>query len=292
VLLAAVLFGTTGTAKALGPDGADPYVTGAMRLLVGGPLLLAAARLQARPGPKAVSPPGWAVAAGGLCVAVYQFGFFAGLDRVGVAGGTVIAIGSGPVFAGVISAVALRETPSRAWVIATAVAVAGVTLIGVADGSTRGRLDEHRTLGIVLVLVAGFGYAAYTVLARWAVHHGVDGQDLIGRAFTLGGVLLATSWWWRPSSGLGSPGGAALVLYLGVVPTFVAYRAFATGLRVLDGPTVTTFVLAEPATAVVLASIVLSEHLDRVAWTGIGLIAAAMAVLAVRTAHDGGRDPR
>ena len=38
VLLAAVLFGTTGTAQALGPDGAAPLTVGAARIVVGGAL--------------------------------------------------------------------------------------------------------------------------------------------------------------------------------------------------------------------------------------------------------------
>ncbi|MDO9398603.1 MAG: EamA family transporter, partial [Herbiconiux sp.] len=39
VLLAAVLFGTTGTAQAFGPDGVAPGSVGAARILIGGGLL-------------------------------------------------------------------------------------------------------------------------------------------------------------------------------------------------------------------------------------------------------------
>ena len=39
VLLAAVCFGTTGTAQALGPGGIDPAAVGAARIAVGGILL-------------------------------------------------------------------------------------------------------------------------------------------------------------------------------------------------------------------------------------------------------------
>src|ERR671914_564257 len=43
VLLAALCFATTGTAQALGPDGTDPVGVGAVRILVGGALLVAVA---------------------------------------------------------------------------------------------------------------------------------------------------------------------------------------------------------------------------------------------------------
>ena len=53
VLLAAVCFGTTGTAQALGPDAA-PTEVGAARIVIGGPLLLLVARAVPAPRP----PPG------------------------------------------------------------------------------------------------------------------------------------------------------------------------------------------------------------------------------------------
>ncbi len=280
VLAAGVLFGTTGTAKALGPDRADAYVAGALRLLIGGPLLLLAASRVRGPRGARRAPLG-AVALAGACVALYQFGFFAGLERVGVAGGTVIAIGSGPVFAGLLSGLALGEWPGRRWIGATALAVMGATLIGISGGATRGRLDDQRSLGIVLVLLAGFGYAAYTIVTRWAVARGVDGRSLIGQAFVAGGLMLSPALLLRPSGWVASAGGLATVVYLGVVPTFVAYMCFAHGIGVLDGPTVTTFVLAEPATAVLLAAVVLDERLDRVAWAGVAVVTAAMVLLAL-----------
>jgi DME family drug/metabolite transporter len=57
VLLAAVLFGTTGTAQALGPDGTTPLGVGAARLLVGGTALLAVLPLLGR-SPRAPPPSG------------------------------------------------------------------------------------------------------------------------------------------------------------------------------------------------------------------------------------------
>jgi DME family drug/metabolite transporter len=45
VLAAAVLWGTTGTARALAPAGASPLSVGAVRIAVGGAALVAVARL-------------------------------------------------------------------------------------------------------------------------------------------------------------------------------------------------------------------------------------------------------
>src|SRR3954454_10529396 len=85
VLLASVLFGTTGTAQALGPSGTSPATVGAGRIVVGGLLLVLVAR-GARRWPWSV-----AVLVGGAAVATYQLCFFAAVADTGVAVGTVVA---------------------------------------------------------------------------------------------------------------------------------------------------------------------------------------------------------
>src|SRR4051812_49951891 len=91
VLLAAVCFGTTGTAQAIGPS-ASPVAVGAARIVVGGALLVAIARaLRLRMPPRGATVAGIAV---GVCI--YQLSFFAAVKLTGVAGGAGVAIGTGP----------------------------------------------------------------------------------------------------------------------------------------------------------------------------------------------------
>ncbi|MGA7272746.1 MAG: DMT family transporter, partial [Acidimicrobiia bacterium] len=93
VVAAAVLWGTTGTAQALGQAESSPLSVGALRMAIGAAGLLAVSwhRLS-RP------PPGWLVLSA-VCMAGYQVCFFSGVARVGVALGTVVALGSAPVMA-------------------------------------------------------------------------------------------------------------------------------------------------------------------------------------------------
>ena len=100
LLLAAILFGTTGTAQALLADGRSPLAIGAGRIVVGGIVLAALAAVAGgwRPGGADRSrtwPMGWVLLAG-AGVAIYQLAFFSALTMTGVAVGTVVAIGSGP----------------------------------------------------------------------------------------------------------------------------------------------------------------------------------------------------
>src|SRR5687767_13981815 len=108
VLLAAVLFGTTGTAQALGPEG-SPLEGEAARVAVGAALLALVAwgveawRHTSAPSRRWPLP---ALAGAALGVAGYQLAFFAAVDDTGVAVGTVVALGSAPAMAGLLGRLA------------------------------------------------------------------------------------------------------------------------------------------------------------------------------------------
>src|SRR6478735_2905270 len=145
VLLAAVCFGTTGTAQALGPDASSASV-GAARILIGGGALgliaLAlhfAGRRRGATGTSAAPTPGvdtrhplpsWLlVAVGALGVLAYQPAFFAGTAANGVAVGTVVALGSAPVITGALDWMLRRRYPGTRWAVATAIATLGVGIL-------------------------------------------------------------------------------------------------------------------------------------------------------------------
>lgn len=265
VLLSALCFGTTGTAQALGPDGTEPSVVGAARVAVGG-LLLAA--LAWRRGGAAWPPV--PVALGALGVAGYQLTFFAAVDATGVAVGTVVALGSGPVFAGLLA----REPLTARWATATGLAVAGVAVL-VAAGSSA-EIDPG---GVGLALGAGLSYATYTVAAKRLLEaHGPEA--VMARLFGIGAILLAPVLVINGLGEVGTIGGLALIVYLGVVPTALAYVLFARGLRHLPANEVATLTLAEPVTATLLGVIVLAERPGPLALAGVALVLAGLAVLA------------
>mgnify|MGYP003351293007 FL=1 len=139
-LFGAVLFGTAGTAAALGPDGADPSVLGFMRLFLGAIALLVAVPFfggSLRRLVILIRRPGvWVMA---VCAGAYQPLFFGATARTGVALSTLVAVSFTPVVAGFVGWAVFRERPARAWFLATTVAVAGLALrsAGDLDGGVR-----------------------------------------------------------------------------------------------------------------------------------------------------------
>ena len=273
VLLSALCFGTTGTAQALGPH-ASPAAVGAARVLVGGFLLVLVARRYAR----RVAAP-WSarvVVAGAAAVAGYQLTFFAAVDKTGVAVGTAVALGSGPVFAGLLGRVVHHESLSARWWAATALAVAGVILL-IAAGSA----GHVRTGGVVLALAAGLCYATYTVAAKRLLAAGHAPEAVMARIFGIGALGLFPVLMFNQPGDLASAGGIALAIYLGAIPTALAYVLFARGLRHLPAGEVATLTLAEPLTAAALGAVVLGERPGVLALGGVALVLAGLAALAI-----------
>ncbi len=272
VLMAAVLWGTTGTARALAPAEASPLAVGAVRIAVGGAalVLLALARgtlVRSRWGRFDAL-----VAAAG--VAAYQLAFFEGVARAGVVVGTIVAIGSAPLFAGLLGAVVLHERPSARWYAATALAIGGVVLLSLP------RVDAVLDpLALLLPLAAGAAYAVYATAAKrlLASHDSVAVAAVAfgGGALLLVPVLLTADLRW-----LAEPSGIAAALELGLVATALAYVLFTRGLARLPVAHGATLSLAEPLTASLLGTLLLRETLAPAQLAGAAAVAGGLALLA------------
>ena len=274
VLIAAVLFGTTGTAQALGPD-ASPLAVGTTRIVMGAALLVLAARLFA-PGDASGRWGRGALAATAIGIAGYQLSFFAAVSETGVAVGTVVALGSAPALAGLLAR-AVDGTPlSARWAGCTALATAGVLLLVLSGAEA-----EVSAAGVGLALLAGASYALYTVASKRLLDDGHAPEAVRAWGFGLAALALLPVLAVVGLGELWSPGGAALVLYLGAIPTALAYVLFARGLRRLTAGETATLTLAEPVTASVLGALVLGERPGALAVVGAALVLAGLAALAL-----------
>lgn len=272
VLLAAMLWGTTGTAQAFAPAGFDSTVIGALRLALGGSALLALAVVRGN----LVSLRGWPLGPtflAALFTAAYQVCFFAAVAKTGVAVGTIVGIGSSPIAAGILGFLFRGERPGRLWMVATLLAVVGCGLLSLSGGSVA--VDP---LGIALAIGAGAAYAAYTLVIKGLLD-GRAPDAVIAIIFCLGALLLSPLLWGREFGWLLEPRGVAVILHLGLVTAGLAYWLFARGLQLIPVSSAVTLSLAEPLTAGLLGVVVLGEVLTPMAFSGIGLIFAGLLLL-------------
>lgn len=271
VIGAGICFGTTGTTQALGPDGISSLSIGSARLIVGAFFLylyVKLTKINSAPVPRLSL---WLSAIGILS---YQLTFFSAVKQTGVAIGTVTALGSVPALTGLLDYLLYRQKASKRWYIATVITTIGIILLGTTNG-----VEDFDLGGFILAIIAGASFGLLAVSSKRAFTPGVDSTYTMYKVFSLAAllsipVLLVTGFDW-----LGTIDGAAMIIWLGLIPTALAYILYAKGLLGVKPGVASTLILAEPATATILAAVVLNESITLQGWTGIATVAIGLAYL-------------
>lgn len=273
VLLAAILWGTTGTAQSFFEGTAHPLSIGAFRLAIGGFFLLifvlAAGKLSVRtiPWPAAIFSA--------ISMALFQPLFFSSVQLTGIAIGTVVTIGSAPVLTGIIEWAALKKKPDRVWVVATFLALVGCVLLFANKGQ---QLVDP--IGIAMALGAGFSFAVYA-LASKNVLKVMEPISAVAVIFSLSACCLLPFLLFFDLSYITASGNLWLLIYLGIGATSLSYILFSFGLKQIPSSSAVTLSLAEPLTAAVLGVLVVGEELSALSWLGVGLLLCGIIVLTI-----------
>lgn len=293
IVLAALLWGTTGTAASFLPADVSPLATGAATMCIGGLLLVATAprltRLVLQGGPSAWR---WLVP-GALGVVVYPLAFYSSMSLAGVAVGNVVSLGTAPVFAALLER--LLDPPGRRrplearWAASAALAVVGVGLLAATGQHAAGQHAAEQSgtaltasspasapVGIALGVLAGLAYATYTYTAGRLIAVGHPSRGAMSAQFGLGAVLLLPVLLATGAPLLQTGASSAVTAYLALGPMFVAYLLFGRGLRTVSSSRATTVTLLEPFVATLLAVLVVGERLAPLGWLGLALVLAGV----------------
>ena len=170
------------------------------------------------------------------------------------AGTTAMLVNIGPILIAVFAGVLLGEGFPRWLLVGIAVAFVGVLLIGVATRSAHADL-----VGVLLCVVAAITYAA-GVVAQKPLLRRLPGLQVTATACAMGAVC-CLPWAGTLVDELGSaPGGSiAGMVYLGAVPTALAFSTWAFALGRMDAGKlgVTTYIV--PPLVILLGWLVLDE---------------------------------
>ncbi len=280
-LSAAVLWGTTGTSQHFAGAHLSSYWIGALRLAIAA--MFFAALVAATERGLAARPPAPGLwrrqLLAGAAIAAYNLAFFAGARLAGVAVGTTIAIGSGPLFAGALQALITRRPPVALWWLGTTLAIAGGACIVLGGGG----VAPVDVAGLLLCLTAGFSYAVYTLGAKALSTHASPARASLWVFGIAAAIALPAAWLIVPSGAadLAAAGARSwlVVAWLGIVATGVSYLLFSSALRFISAATGVALALGEPLTAFTLAILVLGEPLRASGVAGIVLILSGLAVV-------------
>ncbi|MEV6422424.1 EamA family transporter [Streptomyces sp. NPDC051662] len=289
LIVAGVAWGTAGAAASLLYRVSDlgPLALSFWRCLGGLVLLLGALALRRRREPVPAEPRGrrlLRILGTGIGLTVFQSAYFAAVEATGLAVGTVVTLGAGPVLIALGARVTMGERLGGGGLVAVTGALAGlgVLVLGGEGGSVR-------PAGVALAILSAAGYAGITLLTRWLGRTGGGGDSMATTAwaFAIGAVMLLPIAW---GEGLlphtAEPARVVwLLVYVAAVPTALAYALYFAGAAVVRAATVSVIMLLEPVSAAVIAVVLLGERLTAATLLGTVLLLAAVTGLAVAEAR-------
>jgi len=277
ILFAAMLWSTAGTAKAFASE-VDSISMGVVRLVVGGVMLMAIAVLT-----KKMTFKGWPLKPliiGGIAMALFQPFFFSAVELTGIAVGTVVSIGSAPVFSGIIEWLIFKISPSRVWWFSTFLAITGCIILMFNTNAVT--VDAA---GILAGLGAGISFASFTMSnSRLVQSH--DSIASVAMIFCLSALILSPFLFINDMSWLGETNGFLVALHIGLLATTLAYFLFSSGLRYVKSSTAVTLSLAEPLTASLLGVFLVGETLDSLSWVGLTMLLAGIVILVLQSRRN------
>jgi len=280
IMLTAVLWGTVGTAVQLiyGLSETNPLSIGFFRLMFSVPVLLTACWYTLGRRMFRITPRDLGIMLlMGAFMAFYQVCYFASIARVGVAIAVLVTLCTAPVMVAILSALLLRERLTGATMLALVCALAGTVLL-VWVGPEIGGARRDTLAGVLLALGSAFGYTMLTLCSRTLAgrYHALQ---TITIGFAAGALLLLP---FALATGFVvsyTAEGWALLLYLGLVPTALAYVLFLTGMRSITATVASIATLIEPLTSTLLAWLFFGEQLGPLGVFGAALLLGAIGLL-------------
>lgn len=210
---------------------------------------------------------------GGTGAALFFPLFILAFRLTGVGVAAVVSIGVAPIFVGLISWIALKKPPGKAWVIGTIVAVTGVVALNWPSGD-----NVVSLLGVAFAMAAAFGYAMQAIgVGMISIRH--TPFQSVAPMFTIGTIFQAPLSFGKDFSFLRDPVLLLGALYGGIVTLALAYAVFTFGIARIGAATAVTVGLMEPLTASVLGVILLGESVSTVGLVGSALILAGLVIV-------------
>jgi DME family drug/metabolite transporter len=220
----------------------------------------------------------------GVIVIFYQGAYLGAIDRIGVTPATLIALCVPPALGARASTLVLGEAMDWRLALALTGALLGTALlVGRPEAGVSGA--GATAAGVLLALASAAGLAAHVVASRLLAGRHPAIRPL-AIAFPVGVLVFAPVALGRGVAFAQPPLGWLLVIYLGVVPSALAYVMLQRGLREVAATAASVLTLVEPLTAAILAWLLFGERLTPFGFVGGALLLGAILLLSRRTVGE------
>jgi DME family drug/metabolite transporter len=213
----------------------------------------------------------------GTMQAIFQFTYLAAISDCGVTIATLIALCVAPVVVVLYSALFAHERITPKVLVALVCALGGTVLLTGTPASSQH--SRYLLIGVLLSLICAISYAAVLLGGR-ALSSRCHPLQVNTASFGIGALLLFACSLTTPLVFHYPAQSWLLLLYLGCIPTALAYVLFQAGMRSTPATLTSILTLAEPLTAAILAWLLFGERLSLPGMLGVLLLLATIFLLA------------
>lgn len=225
------------------------------------------------------------MALSGTFLAISQAAYFAAILHAGITISTLLSMCVSPLVVTFVSVWLKFETLTRRVVVALVCAILGSVLLVGLDALAGAQSDQSELiLGTLLSVVSALGYGAMILCGRFLAgsYHPLQVNTVMFSTGTL--VLLVVNL----AVGIDpveTPQSGLLIIYLGLVPSALAYWLLQSGLRSVSATTASILSMLDPLVAALLAWALFDERLAPISILGAALLLLSIYLLSVGQAE-------
>ncbi|MDR3038603.1 MAG: EamA family transporter [Candidatus Adiutrix sp.] len=294
-VMAGFCWGTTGIARALGPETATSLGVVGVRVSVAMVWLVAISLICGdfkKAGPISKWPWPEMVAAG-FCLGLFTYVYLESMKMAGVSLGAPISCASIPIFALLMEVMLLRVKPSGGQMIGLITCgVGGVMVSLFTSGGTE--LKEFNAViitGSLLALLSGLIFSGYSLAIQRAVRRGCPYNVAICGMFIVASVIwLPYALTTQDMSWIQSPRGWMMGLYIGTFSAALGYFCYVRGISKVPVSIAVSLGMAEPLTGTLLGVLLLGEALNAPTWAGMVILFIGIYVIGQATVNKNKRE--
>ena len=186
-----------------------------------------------------------------------------------------------PAIVTLLSALLFRERLTGTKMLAVVLAFLGCALV---SGLGAGDMALSAA-GILYGLGAGFGYAMYSIFARYALERGYSSNTINFYSCLLAAIGAALIWGVDGvfESVTASTQNLGLALGAGVLTCFLPYLLYTYGLTGMETGRASIMASVEPVVATLVGAVVFRESMSVLSYAGVVLVLSAVVLLNVKT---------
>ena len=209
----------------------------------------------------------------------FTFCYFQAMNYMSLSAAAILLY-TAPAIVTLLSALLFRERLTGTKMLAVVLAFLGCALV---SGLGAGDMALSAA-GILYGLGAGFGYAMYSIFARYALERGYSSNTINFYSCLLAAIGAALIWGVDGffQSATASPRTLRLSLAAGALSCFLPYLLYTYGLTGMETGRASIMASVEPVVATLVGAVVFRESMSVLSYAGVVLVLSAVVLLNVK----------